>query len=558
MPGGGWQDVTCAEFRAEVVALARGFVAAGIEPGARVGLMSRTRYEWTLVDYAIWAAGAVSVPIYETSSAEQVEWILSDSGAEACVVETPQHAALVDGIRGGLTQLRHVWQLEEGLDGLIAAGSAVDPAEIEVRRRDLNAGDVATIIYTSGTTGRPKGCELTHENLLFEVIAATSILTSLFRDEAATLLFLPIAHVLGRVIQCAIIYSGVKLGHTSNIKNLLPDIQEFKPTFLLVVPRVLEKVYNTAKQRAHAEGKGRIFDHAEQIAIRYSQAQEAGGRIPFGLKLQHQIFDKLVYSKLRAALGGRCAGAISGGAPLGERLGHFFHGLGLFVYEGYGLTETTAACCVNRDNAAKIGTVGRPVPGVTIKIADDGEVMVRGGVVFSRYWRNEQATAEALSDGWFRTGDLGSLDDDGFLRITGRKKEIIVTAGGKNVSPTILEDRLRAHPLVSQCIVVGDNQPFIGALVTLDPESTPLWCQTHDLPRDSTIEVLRDNPQLYEEISRAVAAANQAVSRAEGIKKFRILDSDFTEQGGELTPSLKLKRAFVMERYADDVSELYR
>jgi long-chain acyl-CoA synthetase len=557
-PDGHWVDVTAGQFAAEVRAVAGGLLASGVASGDRIAILSSTRYEWTLVDYAIWSVGGVPIPIYETSSAEQVEWILQDSGANAVVVETVEHTAMIDSMRGKLSELQTVWTIEDGLiEMLTKHGADVDPAELEARRASVSAADLATIIYTSGTTGRPKGCELTHENLLFEVIAATSILTSLFRDSAATLLFLPIAHVLGRVIQCAIIYSGVKLGHTSNIKNLLPDLQEFKPTFLLVVPRVLEKVYNTAKQRAHADGKGRIFDQAEQIAIRYSEAQEAGGRIPLGLAAQHRIFDKLVYSKLRAALGGRCAGAISGGAPLGERLGHFFHGLGLFVYEGYGLTETTAACCVNRDNAAKIGTVGRPVPGVTIKIADDGEIMVHGGVVFSGYWRNEEATAEVLTDGWFRTGDLGNLDDDGFLRITGRKKEIIVTAGGKNVSPTILEDRLRAHPLVSQCIVVGDNKPFIGALITLDPDSTPLWCQTHDLPRDSTISVLRDNPQLYEEISRAVEAANQAVSRAEGIKKFRILESDFTEQGGELTPSLKLKRAFVMERYAEDVTKLY-
>jgi len=411
--------------------------------------------------------------------------------------------------------------------------------------------------FVSGTTGRPKGCELTHENLLFEVLATTSSLPSLFNDEAATLLFLPIAHVLGRVIQCAIVYSGIQLGHTSDIKNLTPDLQAFRPTFLLAIPRVFEKVYNTAKQRAHAEGHGRIFDRADGVAIRYSEALEKGGRVPLPLAVQHRIFDRLVYSKLRAALGGRCAGAISGGAPLGERLAHFFHGLGLFVFEGYGLTETTAACCLNLDGATKIGTVGRPIPGVSVQIAEDGEIMVRGGVVFARYWHNEAATAEALSDGWFHTGDIGELDDDGFLRITGRKKEIIVTAAGKNVPPAVLEDRLRAHALISQCMVVGDKQPFIAALITLDPEALPAWCTAHDLPADLDIVKLRDNADLNEEISRAVENANKAVSRAEAIKKFRILSTDFTEQGGELTPSLKLKRAVVLERYAEDVTALY-
>jgi len=551
-----WEKVTSRAFAAEVTAAAGGLIAAGIQPGERIAIMSKTRYEWTLLDYAIWAVGAVSVPVYETSSAEQVQWILSDSGAVAAIVETAEHTDLVESVRAEAPTLRTMWTIEDGCVEQLSK-QPLDAAELDRRRAAVRSSELATIIYTSGTTGRPKGCELTHENLLFEVLATTSSLPSLFNEDAATLLFLPIAHVLGRVIQCAIVYSGIQLGHTSDIKNLTPDLQAFRPTFLLAIPRVFEKVYNTAKQRAHAEGHGRIFDRADGVAIRYSQALEKGGRVPLALAVQHRIFDRLVYSKLRAALGGRCAGAISGGAPLGERLAHFFHGLGLFVFEGYGLTETTAACCLNLDGATKIGTVGRPIPGVSVQIAEDGEIMVRGGVVFARYWHNEEATKEALSDGWFHTGDIGELDDDGFLRITGRKKEIIVTAAGKNVPPAILEDRLRAHALISQCMVVGDKQPFIAALITLDPEALPAWCTAHDLPADIDIDKLRDNPELHEEISRAVENANKAVSRAEAIKKFRILSTDFTEQGGELTPSLKLKRAVVLQRYAEDVSALY-
>ncbi|HEX3813217.1 MAG TPA: long-chain fatty acid--CoA ligase [Mycobacteriales bacterium] len=555
---GVWRDVTAAEFAAEVRSVAGGLLAADVRAGDRIAIMSKTRYEWTLLDYAIWSVGGVPVPVYETSSAEQIQWILSDSGCTAAVLETAEHNDLLASVRDDLPELRTVWTIDDGGVELLAKGGAgANPAELDRRRADVRAADLATIIYTSGTTGRPKGCELTHENLLFEVLSTTSSLPSLFHEDAATLLFLPIAHVLGRVIQCAIVYAGIRLGHTSDIKNLTADLQEFRPTFLLAVPRVFEKVYNTAKQRAHADGKGRIFDLAERIAIRYSQAQEPGQKASLPLRLQHGIFDRLVYSKLRAALGGQCSGAISGGAPLGERLGHFFRGLGLFVYEGYGLTETTAACCLNLDNATRIGTVGRPIPGVSVRIAEDGEILVSGRVVFSRYWHNDADTAAALTDGWFHTGDIGDLDEEGFLRITGRKKELIVTAGGKNVSPAVLEDRLRAHPLISQCMVVGDKQPFIAALITLDPEALPAWCQAHDLPADSSAQTLRDNPVVREEVGKAVESANKAVSRAESIKKFRILSADFTEQGGELTPSLKLKRSIVMDRYADEVAELY-
>jgi long-chain acyl-CoA synthetase len=556
--GGGWQDVSCAEFRADVVALARGFVAAGIEPGARVGLMSKTRYEWTVVDYAAWACGAVTVPIYETSSAEQVEWILSDSGAVACVVETAEHAALVADVRGGLPGLRHVWQLDDGLDDLVAGGSAVDPAEIEVRRRGVDAGDVATIIYTSGTTGRPKGCTLTHRNLYTNAANAIPVLRNILHPGASTLLFLPLAHSFARLIQNAVIQARVRTAHTADVKNLVADLQAFQPTFVLSVPRVFEKVYNSAMQRAHADGKGAIFDRAAAVAIAYSEAQDRPGGPGLGLRLQHRLFDRLVYGRLRAALGGQCRAAISGGAPLGERLAHFFRGVGVTVYEGYGLTETSPAAAVNLEGALQIGTVGRPLPGVTIRIDDDGEILVSGDIVFQGYWNNPEATAEVLdADGWLHTGDLGQLDADGFLRITGRKKEIIVTAAGKNVAPAVLEDRLRAHPLVSQCMVVGDRQPFIAALVTIDEEALPGWLAGRGRPDTATVADLRDDPDLAAEVQAAVDEANQAVSHAEAIKVFRILPRDFTEATGELTPSLKVKRNVVHKEYADEIAAIY-
>jgi long-chain acyl-CoA synthetase len=556
--GGGWQDVSCAEFRAEVVALARGFVAAGIAPGARIGLMSKTRYEWTLVDYAAWACGAVTVPIYETSSAEQVEWILADSGAVACVVETAEHAAIVEDVRDRLPQLKQVWRLDDGLDGVVDAGSAVDPTEIELRRRGVNAGDLATIIYTSGTTGRPKGCALTHRNLYSNAANAIPVLDELLHPGASTLLFLPLAHSFARLIQNAVIQARVRTAHSADVKNLVDDLQVFRPTFLLSVPRVFEKVYNTARQRAHAEGKGAIFDRAEATAIAYSEALERPSGPGLGLKLRHRLFDRLVYGRLRAALGGQCQQAISGGAPLGERLAHFFRGIGVTVFEGYGLTETSPAAAVNLPTAIRIGTVGRPLPGVTIRTDGDGEVLISGDIVFQGYWNNPPATAEVIdSDGRLHTGDLGELDEDGFLRITGRKKEIVVTAAGKNVAPAVLEDRIRAHPLVSQCMVVGDRQPFIAALVTIDEEALPGWLASKGRPTAAKPADLRDDPELRAEVQSAVDDANRAVSHAEAIKVFRILTGDFTEENGQLTPTLKVKRNVVQKEYADEIAAIY-
>jgi long-chain acyl-CoA synthetase len=561
--GDAWQDVTWRDFLTQVTALAKGLTAQGIQPGDRVGLMSKTRYEWTLIDFAIWFAGGVTVPIYETSSAEQVQWILSDSGAVAAFVETPQHEALLSEFRDELPKLDQSWTIErQAVDTLTAAGSAVSDDVLEERRTVAAPGDLATIIYTSGTTGRPKGCELTHGNFLFELgnvvssADSSATLADVFKDDdAATLLFLPLAHVFARVVQVGVIMARGRMGHSGDVTHLLDDLGSFQPTFILAVPRVFEKVYNSSSQKADAAGKGKIFHAAAETAIAFSESLDQG-RTGVGLRAKHLLFDRLVYGKLRAALGGKVKWAISGGAPLGERLGHFYRGLGLVVLEGYGLTETTAASTVNTPGHIKIGTVGRPLPGVAVRIAEDGEVLIKGPHVFQGYYGNPVATREVMSGGWFHSGDVGELDADGFLRITGRKKEIIVTAGGKNVAPAVLEDRLRAHRLVSQCMVVGDAQPYIACLVTLDAEALPAWLAQHGKPSLSPAEAAED-PDVLAEIQRAVDDANRAVSRAEAIKRFRVLGVDFTEDNGALTPSMKLKRAVVMKEYAGEVDALY-
>jgi long-chain acyl-CoA synthetase len=561
-PGGsgaahGWEDVTAAEFLAEVQAVAKGLVAAGVQPGDRVALMSRTRYEWTLFDYANWFAGAVTVPIYETSSTEQVSWILEDSGAVAVVAETPAHVSRVAEVRRALPDLHHVWSLTDNAVGVLTRlGEDISDEELEQRRTTSGPDDLATLIYTSGTTARPKGCMLTHGNFMVELGVAVEELDELFdTEDAATLLFLPLAHVFARIVQVGAVKSRTRLGHSSDIKTLQPDLEAFQPTFVLAVPRVFEKIFNTASQRATADGRGAIFERAAETAIAWSRGQDRG-RPSVGVRAQHALFSRLVYRRLLDSLGGRCQYAISGGAPLGERLAHFYRGIGLTVLEGYGLTETTAALTVNVPDEVKIGTVGRTLPGTAVRVADDGELLFRGGQVFRGYWHNEEATAEALEgDGWFHTGDVGEVDDEGFVRITGRKKEILVTAGGKNVAPAVLEDRLRAHALVDQCLVVGDGRPFIAALVTLDADAVPVWAEAHQKP--AKIEDLVDDPDLNAEIETAVEEANKAVSKAESIRRFRILPTQWTEEGGHLTPSLKLKRNVVMREVKAEVTALY-
>jgi len=565
LEGGQWSDVTARQFHDEVRELARGVIAAGIQAGDRVGVMSRTSYEWTLIDYALWAAGAVTVPVYETSSAEQVQWILSDSGARGVFAETDAHAATITSVKGELPDLENIWLIDT-IGGLTARGSDVGEDQLDQRMAGRAAGDLATIIYTSGTTGRPKGCELTHRNLLSGARnAVQGAVHELFEIAgSSTLLFLPLAHSFARIIQVACIEGGAVLEHWPDSSTLALGLPETRPVFLLAVPRVFEKVFNSAQQRASGSGlRSRIFRAAADTAIAYSRAMPAAaGAADSGvgatLRLRHSIFDRLVYAKLREAVGGRVRYAVSGGAPLGERLGHFFRGVGITVLEGYGLTETSAAAIVNRPSRNKIGTVGLPIPGTSVRIADDGEILIAGPVVFGGYWRNEAATREALDqEGWLHTGDIGSLDDEGFLSVTGRKKELIVTAGGKNVAPAVLEDRLRAHPLVSQCMVVGDNRPFIACLITVDLEALAFWKQQHGKPEGATLADLADDADLHAELQAAVNDANKAVSRAESIRKFRILDTDFTEESGHLTPSLKVKRSVVSRDYAKEIEELY-
>jgi long-chain acyl-CoA synthetase len=567
LPGSeAWTDVTVAEFLGEVRGVAKGLVAAGVAAGDRVALISKTRYEWTLFDYATWFAGAVGVPIYETSSADQIGHILRDSAACAVVAEGPAHLGRIAEVRGDLEELRHVWSIEgNAVDVLTRLGADVSDDELEARRTTATPLDLATIIYTSGTTGSPKGCMLTHGNFMTELAVAVDELDELFApggtegddgaDWAATLLFLPLAHVFARVMQLGGVKARVRLGHSSEPRFLLRDLGQFHPTFVLAVPRVFERIFNTASQNATADGRGKLFDRAAEVAIAWSRGLDRGKQ-SIALRVQHAVFSRLVYGKLRAALGGRCAYAVSAGAPLGERLGHFYRGIGLVVLEGYGLTETTAALTVNTPDAVKIGTVGRPIPGTTVRVADDGELLFRGGQVFAGYWGDEAATAEVLErDGWFHTGDLGEIDEEGFVRITGRKREILVTAGGKNVAPAVLEDRLRAHALVDQCMVVGDGRPFIAALITLDPDSVVPWAEHRGKP--TALTALLDDADLRAELDEAVEEANKAVSQAEAIRRYAVLPVAWTEEGGELTPSLKLKRDAVMRTHREDVADLY-
>ena len=554
--GDGWQAVTAKEYEAEIRSVAKGLIASGISFGDRVAIMAKTRYEWTVLDFAIWFAGAVPVPIYETSSAEQVDWILTDSAAVAIIVETPALVELVKPIMPNTC--KNIWNItDNALATLISAGKSISDDEISKRRVALKPETLATLIYTSGTTGKPKGVHLTHGNFLSECGNVVNGASDLFlKPGGSTLLFLPVAHVFGRMVQIGAITAGLHLAHCSDITKLPADLGTFKPTFVLAVPRIFEKIFNGAEAKAEAAGKGKIFHKAVEIAVAYSVAMD-GKRVSPLLKLKHGLFDKLVYSKIRAGLGGRVEAAISGGAPLGERLGHFYRGAGIRVLEGYGLTETTAGATLNLTAAHKVGSVGKPIPGTTIKIAEDGEVLIKGPIVMKGYWQNDAANAEVFTnDNYFRSGDLGKLDDEGYLYITGRKKELIVTAGGKNVAPAVLEDRLRANPLISQCMVVGDNKPFIAALVTLDPDSIKPWAVANKKEGASIADLTKD-PTLLAVIQTAVDEANKAVSRAESIRKFTVLPVDFTIPGGQLTAKLSVKRHVVAQQFAREIDELF-
>ncbi|GAB2818162.1 AMP-dependent synthetase/ligase [Alpinimonas psychrophila] len=552
-----WNDVTASEFHAQVIALAKGFVATGIMPGDRVGLMCKTRYEWTLIDFAMWFAGASLVPIYETSAPSQLLWILGDSEAVALIVETPDHFARFDEVRPELPFVQTVWQMNlDDLDKLVEAGKLVEDSEIE-RRRSLAIGsDLATLIYTSGSTGRPKGCILTHSNFVELCRNARAAIPEVVNPQSSTLLFITLAHIFARYISILCVEGGVKVGHQPDTTRLLPAMQSFKPTFLLAVPRVFEKVYNSAEQKAEAGGKGNIFRKAAAVAIAHSKADMAG-HIPLGLRLQFALFDRLVYSKLRAALGGRVSFAVSGSAPLGERLGHFYHSLGLVILEGYGLTETTAPATINRPAKFKIGTVGPALPGVSLRLDGDGEIQVKGINVFAGYWNSPQATAENFDGEWFKTGDIGEFDADGYLTITGRKKEIIVTASGKNVAPAFLEDPIRADPLIGQVVVVGDGKPFVAALVTLDPEMLPMWLANNKLDPKMTLPDATEHPLVRAQVQRAIDRANKTVSRAESIRKFTILPLEFTEATGHLTPKMSIKRHVITHDFAAQIDEMY-
>lgn len=539
---GEWTDVTLGEFHGQVTAAAKGLLASGVEPGGRVAVLAKTRYEWTVLDYAIWWIGGITVPIYETSSASQIAWILGDSAATHLFYESDEHRQRVTEAQVEAPELSTVRPITDVLGQLSAEGVSIADATLETRRDAVRAHDVATLIYTSGTTGRPKGCMLTHANFRAELHGAYERLEVMFAPGSSTLLFLPLAHVFARIIQVGAIRHGSVLGHTADISTLVETLGQFRPTFVLAVPRVFEKVFNSASTKAYSEGKGKIFDAAVRTSIAYSKAQE-DGKPSLALRAKHAMFDRLVYAKLRQALGGRAKYAISGGAPLGDRLGHFFKGVGLNVFEGYGLTETTAALTVNHPGGQRIGTVGQPFPEVEVRLGDDGELQFRGPQVFTGYWNAETATRDVLTeDGWFSTGDLGEISEDGFVRITGRKKEIIVTAGGKNVSPAILEDRVRANPVISQCLVVGEGKPFVAALITIDPE---VW------------EGSLDDPELLDQVQKAIDDANTQVSRAEAIRKFAIVPEDFTEENGYLTPSFKVKRHMVVRDLHDTIEALY-
>lgn len=555
---GVWTDVSAKDFHEQVKELAKGFIASGIRPGDAVGIMSRTRYEWVLVDFALWFAGAVTVPIYETSAPAQIEWVLSDSDAVALIIETSEHQKRFESIKAMVPSVKKVWKFEDdSLVKLVAEGKDITDDQLEKARASSSLDSLATIIYTSGTTGKPKGCELLHRGFVDLSKNAMLELPEVVKEGTATVLFLPLAHVYARFISILCVHAGIKVGHQPDTTNVAAAMQSFHPDFLLAVPRVFEKVYNSAEQKAEAGGKGKIFRKAVQVAIDYSRGLDQKGGPSLLLKIEHKLFDILVYKKLRAAMGGKVKYAVSGGAPLGERLGHFFRSIGLIVLEGYGLTETSAPAMIGRATDAKIGKVGRVLPGCAVKIADDGEILLKGSNVLRGYWKNPEATKATMEGEWFKTGDIGELDDEGFITITGRKKELIVTAGGKNVAPTALEDPLRASPIIGQAVVIGDQRPFVAALLSLDPEMMPVWLANNGQPSDLTLAQAAKNPRVLQELQKAVDEVNATVSNAEAIKKFEVIESELTEKSGHLTPSLKIKREAVTRDFAPIIEQIY-
>lgn len=553
-----FENVSASDFLSEVRALAKGLIATGVQPSQAVAIMSRTRYEWTLMDFAIWFAGGISVPIYETSSASQMEWILSDSDSVALFAENNEHVKRFEQIKASVPLVRTVMTFDNGdLDELKRRGKEVSDELVEQRRKISKLHELATIIYTSGTTGKPKGCELSHRGFVELSKNATLDLSDVIVEGRSTVLFLPLAHVFARFVEVLCIHGGIRIAFQPDPSKVASTFEAFKPEFILAVPRVFEKVYNSAEQKAEAGGKGEIFRKAAAVAIAWSEALDTKKGPSTKLALQHFVFDKLVYKKIRSAMGGKLQYVISGGAPLGTRLGHFFRAIGVIVLEGYGLTETTAPATISRPATLKIGKVGQPLPGTGVKIAADGEIWTTGHNTLLGYWRNEKATAEVLQDGWFATGDIGTLDEDGYLAITGRKKELLVTAGGKNVAPAVLEDPLRSHPIIGQAVVIGDNMPFISALISLDPEMLPVWLKNHGADNTISVAEAAKLPLVIAAVQKAVDDVNNQVSKAESIRKFVIIDSELSEASGHLTPSLKIKRNVVVADFATAVDEIY-
>ncbi len=558
---GAVETLSASDVVARVRKLAAGLVGAGVDVGDRVAIFSHSRLEWALVDYAIWQAGATSVTIYETSALDQVRWILQNSGAEVVIVESADLAAIVEQARPDVPGLGDVFTMEGGgLEELEKLGDGVDDAQLDARAATIEHDNTATLVYTSGTTGRPKGGALTHHNIIWTIRQIIVCEPELVGPSNRTLTFLPLAHILARVVQLTAISVGVPVAFGGGIRTLLKDLETVQPTWLTVVPRVLEKVHDGAAQKAGTGVKRRIFDEAARVAKDVGAHRAAGTAQPWHLRASHRVADALVYKSIRAAMGGQLRFVISGGAPLHEDLGRFFSGLGVEVLEGYGLTETTGPATVHRVGHSKPGTVGPPLPGVDLRISDIGEIQMSGGVVFSGYWENEEATSEAFDGEWFRTGDLGEIDSDGHLVITGRMKDLIVTAGGKNIAPAVLELGVSAHPLVSHVVIVGNDRKFVSALLTLDVQSLGAWASEHDRhvssPGHLVVELL-DDPELQAELQGAVDHVNEQVSRAEGIRAFRVLPREFTVESGELTPTMKVKRSKVIENHRDVVEDIY-